>query len=896
MKKHRESGVALITTILILFLMSVLLVGFSLVLMTDLRLSGYDARHSQAWYGAEAGMEKLTNDLALIFSTNPAPSAALVNNLMNSPPNIQGVQYKNPDNSNGYSITFLPDPVTGNPSARIRTIPSGPFQGLVGMLTPYTLTVTTRTTSAGGEVRLQRFAQTAAIPVFQFGIFSETDLSFFAGPNFNFGGRVHTNGNLFLAEGGASTLTMGDRVTAFGEVVRAQLANGRAITSTGHTGTVNITTGPGTFRPLAGSEGSVTGGLGSPLNASWVSPITGYYNGNLRNYKVGVTRLNLPFVTLGAQPIDLIRRPVPGEVAGILGQRYFAQASLRVLLSDIAADITNLPCIDTTVAPLQLDNLTTGLAASPLPSWYTSGNPTPVPLAKSSAGIAYNPADGYWIQNNSPTISGFIKIEIQTAYGTPCGTWKDVTQEVLKLGIAGKNINPDLGGTMPNAPTLPTLPGAAQPPSPCAEVNPNAVIRLERIRDNPSNKGADPCGLVGGFPPNPSDYWPNVLFDTREGNLRDICLAGVSPCSTPPSLLGVMHYIELDVNNLAKYLTGGFPGTSGTQAKDTVNAFNDFLVYFSDRRGNHNGNPSAAGNETGEFGFGDFLNPADPYGCPNGVLDQGEDVAGVGGTPKTYGATAVWPANSFGSAALVAVPVITPHPNCTLGSLSTTPWPGWYYAQAQDARENPPLFFRRALKIVNGNKINLGNCPNGVVCGLTIVSENPAYVQGDYNANSAVGGFNDPHVAAAVIADTLSFLSGNWNDVNSFAFPYDNGFRSGQTSWYRMGIVAGKGINFPQPTGYSTPADYGTDGGVHNFLRYLENWAGTLNYRGSIVSLYYNRQGVGVYKCCTTVYSPPTRAYNFDVEFLTPTLLPPRTPMFRDVNTTGFQQLILSGQ
>ena len=50
---------------------------------------------------------------------------------------------------------------------------------------------------------MRRQLQTVAVPVFQFGMFSEGDLSFFAGPNFNFGGRVHTNGNLFLAQGTA---------------------------------------------------------------------------------------------------------------------------------------------------------------------------------------------------------------------------------------------------------------------------------------------------------------------------------------------------------------------------------------------------------------------------------------------------------------------------------------------------------------------------------------------------------------------------------------------------------------------------------------------------------------------------------------------------------------------
>ena len=85
----------------------------------------------------------------------------------------------------------------------------------------------------------------------------------------------------------------------------------------------------------------------------------------------------------------------------------------------------------------------------------------------------------------------------------------------------------------------------------------------------------------------------------------------------------------------------------------------------------------------------------------------------------------------------------------------------------------------------------------------------------------------------------------------------------------------------------------GTDGGAHNFLRYIEDWGGqTLNYRGSIVSFFISRQGVGTYKCCTNVYSPPSRGYNFDTEFLTPNLLPPRTPMFRDVNTLTFRQIL----
>jgi hypothetical protein len=257
------------------------------------------------------------------------------------------------------------------------------------------------------------------------------------------------------------------------------------------------------------------------------------------------------------------------------------------------------------------------------------------------------------------------------------------------------------------------------------------------------------------------------------------------------------------------------------------------------------------------------------------------------------------PGNLYGAAATNA---ITANPGCNVTSPSRV-WPMAYIIHANEARENPNPFFRRAIKIVDGNLLTaLGTCPGTVPCGLAIATENPAYVFGDFNANSAGGGFGDPNVAVSINADAVTLLSNNFNDVNTFAFPYvfnapatGGPVRNAITTWYRTAVMAGKGVSLPQPAG--TSQDFGTDGGVHNFLRYVENWGGQiLNYRGSIISMYYNRQAIGLFKCCTTVYSPPTRGYNFDTEFLTPSLLPPRTPLFRDVNTTGFTQLLLPSQ
>ena len=40
----------------------------------------------------------------------------------------------------------------------------------------------------------------------------------------------------------------------------------------------------------------------------------------------------------------------------------------------------------------------------------------------------------------------------------------------------------------------------------------------------------------------------------------------------------------------------------------------------------------------------------------------------------------------------------------------------------------------------------------------------------------------------------------------------------------------------------------------------------------------------------------PTRTYNFDTNFLTPSLLPPLTPMLRAINTLTFTQDLLPTQ
>jgi len=994
-----EAGVALITALLAVMLISGLMAGMFASLTADQRSHAVDRDQSQAYAAAHAGLEKLTASLGQLFETDFSPSAAQIDVVDNTPPVIAGFQFTSPGGAagSGYNVSFNPDG-SGNPAATPNAdITTGPFTGLKGLITPYTLTVTARSTG-GSEVRLRRELQTVAVPVFQFGIFGEKSLSFHAGAAFDFGGRVHTNEHLFLAAQNG-TLTFRDKLTAIGQVVRHQLENTNPIATSGHVAAVSIPTVIGSsYRNLAANEGSVLNGPLSAPVGGWKNLSEVTYNTNIRNTLTGAKRLDLPLVSQGAEPIDLIRRPALGNehVANkvVFLQRYYAQASLRILLSDRASDLTGLPTIDTTVAPIELTSAglaaagytvdvasgrtpvassigpmataptiaatggdgaagtgtitvnggvpnwlrmggvaslplgsitfgainvhsCTGMTATTLTGCTTTGNPptntpavAPVGLVGGgevslrTSGVATSGANptrtvpvvttrnltlgtrlvwagntpitcsGYtgaqltlcsWPAvpaNNTPLsthalsdagqslLGGFIKIERQNN----AGAWTDVTRDILDLGFAAPNQE---GGL-------------------CADPSPNAVIRLQRLRDSGTTAA---CGYgATGFP---TDFWPNALYDAREGTPRDLATDAAM------SMGGVINFVTLDVGNLKRWLSGAI-GATGTTAWNN----NGYIVYFSDRRGNHN---PLTGFETGEYGYEDSINVAAGANAwaPNTILEAGED-RNENGTLQTYGGTVsvvagVVPGGATLPFATGATPMTTVNVN-----------------RRPEARVNRQVLFRRALKLANGcigNGTNpLGGCnaANNVNnlpdAGLTVTSENAVYVHGSYNAKPDAIAENAASRPAAIIADVLTILSRQWTDVSSLNSPNNRAGRVAETTGYRFALIAGKSIAFPKPGAWGAQ-DFGTDGGVHNFMRMLEDWGGkTIHYRGSIVSLYTARQFTGIYRVNENIYNPGTRTFAFDTNFLTPALLPPGTPMFRDVNTLKFRQILRPNQ
>lgn len=183
----------------------------------------------------------------------------------------------------------------------------------------------------------------------------------------------------------------------------------------------------------------------------------------------------------------------------------------------------------------------------------------------------------------------------------------------------------------------------------------------------------------------------------------------------------------------------------------------------------------------------------------------------------------------------------------------------------------------KTIRIKNG-----GILPNS---GLTIATQNPLYIQGDYNtgtttnptsvpANSTGNPNNtsSPVVSgysrkpAAVMADAVILLSNSWSDANASLAVTS---RNASNTTYNMAILAGFMPSGYDPDGAGGQAAYGYSGGANNFPRFLENWSNkSCTYFGSMVELFQSKVFTGRWDT-GVIYRPPNRRWNFDTLFST---------------------------
>jgi hypothetical protein len=435
---------------------------------------------------------------------------------------------------------------------------------------------------------------------------------------------------------------------------------------------------------------------------------------------------------------------------------------------------------------------------------------------------------------------------------------------------------------------------------------------------------------------------PINVYNVREGHIKD---APGLP-DTDVYSRGITSVVELNMRNLARWLDGVYDTNllSGTDAVSTnIGSPDGWIVYVSDRRGDRvkqekDSVGTAITTTNGCADNEDIYN----YSTSSSSPDPGEDVI-------DYGYDVALGSNKKGSlqrdtlelpdpAAITPTAAPTPPSGYTDTSgyqmaVAVGAWP----TSGQTSAGATGYYFRRSVRFFNGEDLKLSGGADKLseTKGLTVATENMAYIWGNYNTTGitcqpAVGTIifstlNDPdqtchytgnQVPASIAADAFFPISKTWFDSLSAMYPEGGNARiadagsggspagssaitNAQETSVRTGIIAGSTLSAMVNNAAPSPNFLlWLNGGVHNFPRFLETWStsGTgwekrWNYAGSFILLYNSTQAVGPWSVTnSTNYYPPRRNWAFDVTFTDPNRLPPGTPQFQFVQATGFRE------
>jgi hypothetical protein len=159
--------------------------------------------------------------------------------------------------------------------------------------------------------------------------------------------------------------------------------------------------------------------------------------------------------------------------------------------------------------------------------------------------------------------------------------------------------------------------------------------------------------------------------------------------------------------------------------------------------------------------------------------------------------------------------------------------------------------------------------------GLTVVSNNPVYIQGDFNTggtgpavpSNVNGSYSDPlnppqpqvanynRAPCSILADAVTVTSSGWTGASG---------APGASANTTVNAAIVSGIVPTSPVG----GDGAYSGGAENFPRFLEDWGGKMfTYYGSMVELFKSNQSVGKWTNDPSVYNPPNRQWFFDSNF-----------------------------
>ncbi len=924
----KEDGSAIVIALLILTLLTAFVALAVTRTTNETVATSNDAAESRAFSAAQGSLEIMTRNFDKIFEEKLSPAPADLLHIETLKP---------PGFEDNYDFNQT---ITQTEATKTVVMSGQLLQGLNALRDEWQVDTTATDKSNGVQVALRRKFYNNRVPIFQFGIFYDDDLEFHPGPRFDFGGRVHSNGNMFMMAG--TGLYFSSRVSAVGQILTDVARNGRDWSGWGEN--VWIKNGSGTYVKLTHNMGSVlkSPASGAPVFTNPDMPTVyksdawnsnkGLFQGNLLSEQKS---LNLPLKiasTIVGAPLDYVELIKRGKNVGDLyndgvgvtavtaaaadsittsKERYYNKKGIRISLADSKSKLpgcasgTGTGAV-TTACGIRLDGAAVGDGSEP-----TLGQARGYRPLQMLDGYAATKLNGERFYNSGRQM--WIKIELVGINQTDNTIQtQDVTADILSLGmteaapaISQSSVTKFFIGGYGNrdSRSIVKLQGFIMPGVAVTSSDTNYMTSYSWngatynvvLADQCTDSGYSTCtgvdnGTTSNFSgDNDGNKYPATVDDGTK--FRRVVPFPIEVFDTREGLYNdSLNWSSTYGSNIPRAGVMSLVDLDVANLKRFLDGnFNSLMpsagtvFAAANGRGLQNSDiPEANGwvlyvsDRRGDYDFDGEYDMEDIYGNNDGILQPGEDI------------------NHNGS---LNVDFLNEAVRYTGSNTADSP---------AIAASIDHSYYRRGVRLINGTQLpgvyDPGNPLN--TKGFTVASENGVYVKGNYNATgiSSVGNptastqyipqNTSTHIPASVVADSITVLSNNWEDSRSFRYPFSLSQRPATETTIRFAMLAGDARSSFEAAPNQGGGDPRLTGGVHNFKRFLENWGGSrLNYAGSLINLFNSHNNNGAFKCCTNVYSPPNRNWVFDTTFLDPTRLPPGTPFFQNIQLTGFQRV-----
>jgi hypothetical protein len=297
-KLKSQKGFSMFIILILLLMFTLLGIAALTTSNFDQELAGNQKRTTNSFYSAEAGTKKAESEIRTNYVTTGNPPSPLPSGNFTL---------------NSYNVTYS---TIDKGAAVQKNLTVGAYKGLYGLVKSFDITSEAVGSSSPERAKIVQGTEDALVPLFQFAVFYQYDLEIYPGPPMTLGGRVHTNGNMYL--GSENVLNVNSYATAALDFFYGRKpGSGQG----GGDKDVFIKDNLGNYQNVKNPDGTKL----DSNDPNWVANSLSRWGGMVEDRSMGMTELNLPVVTAG-QPINMIQRAGGGNT-----DSYELKAGLKIV-------------------------------------------------------------------------------------------------------------------------------------------------------------------------------------------------------------------------------------------------------------------------------------------------------------------------------------------------------------------------------------------------------------------------------------------------------------------------------------------------------------------------------------------------------------------------------------